>query len=215
MATIKNGLLSGKLGNKVYYIRNGKSYVRIYVRGTPSNTYQQLLQRAKFGTTTRFLAKFRPVIKKGFQGSDFIGHEFTEAMQYHLTNALNQIPQPEGKIPRFEIDINKVLLSRGTIVKPEVLNCSREGRQITLTWNNNLGEITNRYHDVIVMVAYAEGLKPVANFNVGTRQEGAGIMTLPPEFLKPVHLWVFYHNAQRSNEPSKEYVSDSVYLGVH
>ncbi|MGE5446772.1 MAG: DUF6266 family protein, partial [Bacteroidales bacterium] len=179
MAIIKNGLISGKLGNKVYYVKDGKSYVRIYVKSKDSNTYKQQLQRAKFGTTTKFLKNFRSPIKIGFQGSKYIDHEFAEAMQYHFNNALIEIPQSEGVCPKFEIDINKVILSRGNIVKPEILNCSREGHQIKLTWDNQLGEITNRYHDVIVMVAYMPGIKAVANFNIGTREEGEGVMNLP------------------------------------
>jgi hypothetical protein len=65
------------------------------------------------------------------------------------------------------------------------------------------------------MVAYMPGIKAVANFNIGTREEGEGVMNLPPEIVKPVHLWVFYHNRQRSNTPDRDFISDSVYLGVH
>lgn len=214
MAIIKDGLLSGRLGNKVYYVVDGKSCVRVYCKQKESNTYKQQVQRAKITAVTKFLSKFRTIFKIGYQDSNDKMSEFNQAIKFHYHNALNEISQPGGESPEFEIDINKVILSRGYIVKPEVIDCSRDGRQINLTWDNKLGELTNRYHDVIVMVAYTDGLKAVADFNVGTRQVGHGAMVLPPEFLKPVHLWVFYHNAQRSNEASKDYVSDSVYLGV-
>jgi hypothetical protein len=172
------------------------------------------VHRAKIRAVTQFLSYFSKVIKIGYQGGKDGTMEFNESISYHFHNALKEItPNPEAG-PKFEIEINKVVLSRGNIAIPEILTCAREGRQITLTWNNNLGEITNRYHDVIVLVAYTVENRSEADFNIGTRKAGKGIMTLPPEFINPVHLWVFYHNRQRSIEPSRDFISDSVYLGV-
>jgi len=140
---------------------------------------------------------------------------YSEAMQYHLFNAIQQVAQPEGEPPLFEIIIEKAQLSRGYIDTPRIYNCTREGREINLTYDDQLGYEYNRYYDVLMIVAFIPGRKVVTEFNAGTRRSGTGKMILPVEYTEPAHLWALYHNNQKSSRPNKDHISNSVYLGVY
>lgn len=208
------GNISGKVGDMVYYYHKGKTYVRKYSKGRDANTPKQQVQRARMRAANKFLSPFRDILRIGYQTAyDKMG-PYGEAMQYHLFNALQQVAQPEGEPPLFEIIIEKTQLSRGYIESPRVTGCTRDGREISLTYDNQLGYEYNRYFDVLMVVAYIPGRKVVVEFNAGTRRSGTGKMTLPMDYTEPTHLWVLYHNNEKSSRPNKDHISNSVYLGV-
>lgn len=214
MAIINSdGSLYGKHGNSVYYTRKGKKVVRSYVAHNPSSTPKQLKQRARFRAVSSFLKPFKKLINLGYQGQ--IGHDFpmNEAISYHLRQVLEDITPVSSDEPLFVLHPEQVRLSRGTIQSPEILTCSRVSNKISLTWISELGERTNRWNDIVALVAFIPGTLIFANYHVGEREAGNGSATLPLEMTEPAHTWVFFWNGQKSPTPGKENVSDSVYLG--
>lgn len=215
MATINSdGSLNGKHGNSVYYKRNGKNIVRAYVPHKKSNTTNQLKQQAKLRSVMECLKKFRKVINLGYQGASEPLTPMNEAISWHLLHATTEITQPLGNVPIFNILPEKLKLSRGNIEPPDIISITRTNNSITLVWKNALGEVPNRLYDNMVLTAYLPSDKVYFDVHVGERKTGTGIAILPNELSAQVHLWVFYLNVQKKVIPSKENVSDSVYLGV-
>ncbi len=206
-----DGSFSGKVGNIVYVHRNGKTHIREYVKPNDPKTTKQLGQRAMFSMASKFLASFRAVIKSGYQGSVKWSSGYQEALDYHITNALvNVTPEGAGK-QVFEVDFNKVKLARGFIDAPVITSLEINENEISLMWDNNLGN--NRDYDSMTIVAYDGSGEVRTNYHVGSRKAGGGSFALSSELTRPVHLWAFFLNDQKSGNQGMDCVSDSVYLG--
>jgi len=188
--------------------------VRKFTKAKDANTPKQQVQRARMRAVNKFLPQFREVIRIGYQTSYDKMTAYGEAVQFHLFNALQQVPTQEGETPLFEIILDKVQLSRGSIDSPYIYSSIRTGQEIEFTWNDNLGYIANRYYDVLMTVAYIPGKKVQVEYNTGTRRSGTGKMTLPSDYTEPAHVWVLYHNNEKGTRPNKDHISHSVYLGV-
>lgn len=215
MATINNdGSFNGKHGNSVYYTRKGKKIVRTYVPHKPSFQPKQLIQRAKLRAVSSFLKPFKKVIGLGYQGPEGYSTPMNEAISWHIKLELLNVTPPDSEEPVYELQPEEVKLSRGNIEPPHLLSISRINNQLTLTWDNALGPVPNRANDNLALTAYTPGTPVFANYHVGTRESGNGSATMPLEFTEAAHLWIFYWNGQKNNEPGRENVSDSVYLGV-
>jgi len=215
MATINpDGSYHGKHGNSVYYIRKGKKTVRTYVPKNPSSSPKQLIQRAKLRAVSSFLKPFKKVIGLGYQGPEDYSTPMNEAISWHIKLELLNITPPGSEEPVYELQPDEVKLSRGNIEPPHLLSIARINNQLTLTWDNELGPVTNRANDNLALTAYTPGTPVFANYHVGTRDSGNGSATLPLEFTEPAYLWIFYWNGQKNTEPGKDNVSGSVYLGL-
>lgn len=211
---LKNGLLSGRVGNLVYFVMNGKQYVRAWVKPANPKTPPQLRHRARVRACSQFLGPFKSVLMIGYQGASLELEEYNEAAKYLMAYALEETTPPEPGEYLFKVIPERVKLSRGHIEKPEILSIERTGQELKLTWNPELGPVTNRNTDALAVVAYVPGRRPFTEYHTGTRLTGFGTLTLPNEYTEPTHLWAFFWNGQRSVEPDKKNVSDSVYLGV-
>lgn len=211
---LKNGLLSGRVGNLVYFVINGKQYVRAWVKPSNPRTPLQKRHRAKMMTCGKFFGPLKSVILIGYQGTTGDLEEYNESTKYHLATALEETTPPDSEDYSFRVIPEKVKLSRGDIQKPEIFSCTRTGNELTLTWNSELGRVSNRLTDTIALVACIPGKSVFTDFHVGTRKEGTGTLILPKEFKVPALIWVFYWNGQKGAEPDRRNVSDSVYIGV-
>lgn len=212
MAKVINGLLSGKVGNLIYFIIEGKQFVRAYVKPDNPGTPGQRRQRARIKTCSKFMSQMKNAVMIGYQGRKT--DAFCEAMKYNMANALEETTPPETTDFSFKPVPEKVMLSQGNINYPLILSCIREGDIISITWDDDLGQYPNRYTDVMAMAAWVPGLKAHIQLNTGMREAGAGQITLPLGFTGEVHLWCFYWNGEKGLRGNKNNVSNSVYLGV-
>lgn len=207
-------MISGRLGNHVYCIRNGKTYVRAYVKRTRTSTLKQKFQQEKWRTTIKFLRQFTPILAVGYQNQYHKGlSEFTRAFQYHLGNAVVECAGSTPEVPAFEMDLQKVRLAQGNINRPFIITCTRHDNTISLSWEDSLGDSRNRFFDQMVLVAYIPGLKVLSNFNIGTREGGSGTFTLPDDYSGKAHVWVFFYCGHKNSKRTQDNISDSLYLG--
>lgn len=209
---LKDGSLSGRVGNLIYYQVNGVTFARTYSKGTNPNTPKQQIQRAKMKLVQQFLKQFRQVLLIGYQDSASVMRPYNEAVSYHFKHAMVPV-SPEAENPDFRIDLQLVKFTRGFILTPQIYTCDRNINEITLTWNPKLLSDYNRHSDKLALIAYTPGMPPVIDFNIGLRMSGSGKLILPGEYTAPVHLWAFYHNSHGNARVGKEGVSDCCYLG--
>ncbi len=214
----KDGSFSGRLGDLVYYKKNGKNFVRKFTQPNDPETPEQMVQRAKLSAVNQFLTYFKDVVRIGFQTGSSGNKPYYEALKYHMQTEFRDITPPDqdpgDKIRVFEIVVENAKLARGHLSPPEVLSCIRTSDTISLRWDIGLGEPPNRHTDLIAMVAWLPGKKAATQFNTGARSAGSGQMKLPVGFTPQVHLWVFYWNGEKGSKVGEENVSESVYLGV-
>jgi len=210
---LKNGLLSGRVGNLVYFVINGKQYVRTWAKPSDPGTPAQRRQRAKMRTCAKFFSPLKNVIRIGYQGGSKDLEQFNECTRYHMENAMEDVTESGSTDFTFRVIPQKVKLSRGHIPWPEVISCERTGRELSLTWDPDLGIQSNQRNDSLVVVGYIPGKKPFVDFHSGTRAAGAATVILPNDFSSPAYVWGFYLSVSRSSRGDKWNVSDSVYLG--
>jgi hypothetical protein len=211
---LSNGLISGRVGNLVYYVKDGKQFVKMYTEPKDAKTPKQMFNRAKMRDCSKFFKQFNKVISIGYQSYGSALKLFNQVVKYHMANAMEETTAEGNTEYAFRVVPEKVILSEGLIQEPEIINCLRTKQEIELTWHSHIGKVPNRHTDSLALVAYSEG-KPVhAEFHAGLRRQGSIVATLPNGYTDPVHLWTFYWNGEKQSKPGKEKVSGSVYLGV-
>ncbi|HLO89687.1 MAG TPA: DUF6266 family protein [Lentimicrobium sp.] len=209
------GMFSGKFGNQVYFIRNGKCFVRAYSKKREDpNTWLQQMQRARFAEIQHFLKELQPVIRIGYCTPPPRMSSYNEAVQNLLRRALINVTAPDDDHPKFIIDYSNAQLSRGIIEAPLLESITRIGQEITLIWEDDLRSDVNHPSDTCLLVAMMSYDKVYIDYNIGQRSDGIGKVTLPQDFQEPVHLWIFFMNNQVELR-AKKHVSDSLYLGKH
>lgn len=107
------GHLSGRVGDKIYFVRNGVSYVRsLPKKSDKAPTEKQLIHRAKFTLVMGFIYPIITLLNESYRK---INPKKTGTRM-----AVNQIFNDAiiGKYPDLEIDFPKVTLIRGNLQPP-------------------------------------------------------------------------------------------------
>ncbi|MDD4778536.1 MAG: DUF6266 family protein [Fermentimonas sp.] len=208
MGTIKKGILggfSGKVGTVV-----GASWKGIdYIRSLPTTvrnprTPGQLNQRGKFSTVISFLSKITPLIKIGFKDYTSKQTAVNAAMSYNLTNAV------VGDAGVYEMDFEKVMVSRGPLFKPvsgEVLVADGE---ISIGWNVDSEGNGSKTDMANILVYNSTKDEAIVMLNVNDRFEGYAPVTYQDHWKGDnVEIYVSFISADG------RLVSDSMYLGSH
>lgn len=135
MARAKNGIngnISGKVGNVVFYERNGISYVRTAPARRIERNSSEIVQmtRIKFKLVQRYVIRMLQFVKFGFQFGAGNGTAYNRAMSYNLRNAVKS-----HKEEAF-IDWNNLAFSRDMPdpIKEISFSLNRASKQLTLRW---------------------------------------------------------------------------------
>ena len=135
MGTIKKGILggfSGKVGNVVGSSWKGISYMRSLAQSVKNpRTEAQLKQRGKFALVLSVLKPMTDFIRIGWKQQANKQSAFNAATAHTLANAVS------GTYPDYEIDLSKVLVSKGTLTMPANGNATLNAGNITITWDDN------------------------------------------------------------------------------
>ena len=206
MAILKGGALHGKVGNLVYYIRNGVPCVRAVAK--PSSippTPAQLAQRWRMKLATQFLAPLAPVLDdtiKVHSRKKLTGMNW--ATQKLLQDAV------AGEYPDLHIQPSKVLVSLGALAPlRNPLLALGEDRLLTLQWEPISSYFVDS-NDQAFLLVYNQTSKQVY-LSHGTASRGDGRLTLAatPEILKGMaHCYGFVLDRSRRS------ASNSVFVGT-
>lgn len=199
------GPISGKVGDRVYVIKNGVNYVRSLPRKTSKPaTEEQQIWRAKFGLASGFLKPLTGLLNSSYK---FINPKKTGkglALRQILDEAII------GDYPDLEIDYAKVRLIHGRLpVPPETCIQAEKPDRLSFTWSFQPHWYTGSSDELILLV-YCISLKEFGCYeNTGIqRSDESGSIRLPEEFAgKECCVWLAYRSVQQNAW------SDSVYLG--
>lgn len=197
--------LSGTIGDRVYYQRNGISYSRSKpVRCKNPQTPAQQAQRAKMNVILKFLKPCKEFVRIGFQAKAKNMSEFNYATSFLYKNALT------GKYPDLSIDYSKVLLSMGNLDGPfEPMIALVSPCEIEFSWQINIDTYNYFLNDRAMALVYNPAKQETiiitdGNSRISMRQ----MVTLPPTFAgDEVVCYLAFRNYRGKK------VSDSQFLG--
>lgn len=197
--------LSGTIGDKVYYQRNGISYSRSKpMTRKDSRTPAQLVQREKFSVILRFLKPLKEFIRIGFRSKAKNMSEFNYATSFLYKNALTR------DYPDFSVDYSRVRLSAGKLaaaIEPKITLLT--GYEIEFTWQVHPWE-ADCYRDdrAMIVVHNIEKQEAIVITNGNLRESMHQLVTLPETYKgDEIVCYLAFRDDGKKN------VSDSQYVG--
>ena len=143
-------LFTGKLGNVIGYIKDGKQMIRkLPKRRKRRHTRLQVMQQKKFSLIVKFFKPLIPLLHQTFGVSQSGGSNYNKAVSYHIKNAVT------GKYPFFEMDYAKVMLGMGSLTPaktPAVV--SQQTGWLQFTWADNSIRVGARSYDEAWVAIY-------------------------------------------------------------
>lgn len=209
MAIDRNGRIKGSIGNVVHYNLGDKNIMRLkpgYMHNP--RTPKQQNHRAKIRLSGRFNKAMIDFIKIGYQATS-LDYPSNEARQYIIKNCF--IETPQGMV----LDYPSILVSRGELNMPEEFSMTADGSAITVKWKTPVKNDGNDGMDKVMIAMYMDDTPLGQSWlhrSVALRREGTATVPIPPH-NSPVHVWMFYYNAEKALGESRKKISDSVYLG--
>lgn len=222
------GLISGKLGNRVYYIRNGKQMSRAVWKMTKPPTEGQLANLQKMKVAFALAKVLGPFVDVGFRAE-------AEARNIQPRNAAVGCIRTlalKGGYPDIEIDYPNLLLSRGNLpglTEPVILVTGASGLPCDPQPGNGQGgsglallfswmveamdRDWSRCSDQVMLMAYCADIEPAdarACFTLSGARRSAGqdLLVLPDAFIgRAAEVYISVLSDDRKS------VSCSQYLG--
>ena len=175
MGTIRKGILggfSGKVGTVVGASWRGISYIRSLpqkVRNPRSDG--QRSQRTKFSLVVSLLKPMNALLRVGWKLYAHRQSPFNAATSYTLANAIT------GTYPEYEIDVSKVLISRGSLTPAANAKATVTSGNIVLSWNDNSGIGAAKPTDK-ALIAVINPIKDETITNAAGADRSAGTQTV-------------------------------------
>lgn len=200
------GAISGKVGDKVYYTRNGKNYVKSLPKpgGKPASE-KQLTQRQKFKIVMGFLSTISGLINHSYH---LINPKKTGLKVFYKDILAKDL---KGKYPDFRINYPEVRLLRGSLQQPDCPFAQmKRSDQLYFKWFIGCSLYSSPADELVIMI-YCEALSRFFHtVDPGIkRSDACGVIPLPSAFagLK-LYVWLAFRS------PDQRRYSDSVYAGV-
>lgn len=207
MARQQNGswLISGKVGDKIYVIRDGKNYVRsLPKKTTKSPTEKQLAHRAKFGLVTQFLLPIAPLLNESYRKVNTKRSGFQMAFRQVFAEAVT------GAYPNLEIVPSKTSLLHGRLSSPYGEMTYVAGAcELDFYWPLHSGDYGNPTDELCVLIWCSPLNEFYSKFDLGIKRDQEFCTLKVPLSFKgtELHVWLFYRSVDH-----KAY-SNSVYMG--
>ncbi len=200
-----SGLFSGRIGNIVGVVKNGKQYFRqLPKKNSKKPSEKQIIQRARFRFAMGFIKSLSPVIKIGFNSKYHSRSPQNMAMSLLLQNAL------EGEYPEFTVNYKKLQLAKGPVETCYSDSVKIIKNDIVFNWSN-YGEYHSNYkNDHAILVAISEDNQTFFSINDYCREDKGGKLSISCiQSGTKVHCYTIFNDANNS-----ELSSNSLYVGT-
>lgn len=131
------GNYSGRIGNVVARIRQGRTVLSIYQHNVLNpRTSSQMAVRSKFALLSRAFSVLHSAVADGFHDLDGYetGNYYSSAIGYNYRN------DPfSGTYPNLTIDKSKLMIAQGVVDLPFSPACSADAETFTISWSDNSG----------------------------------------------------------------------------
>ena len=192
------GGVYGKLGNVVFYRRNGK----VFARSKPKNKKRapsraQMRQRIRFQKVSRFAHTLRPIVactfRKNHRGRIGTNIVISKVFEDALV----------GEYPDLEIDYSKVVISNGTLGRGRAEDAIRVAGHIEFRW----WEVEEHPNAHVVLVAYFPKVNQ-SIYTIGTAVRAAGTarLEIPPSLQSgDAETWIGFVTPNLADASMSEY----------
>lgn len=197
------GILNGKLGDVVFFQRNGKTYVRsLGVPRKSTITIAQQQQRARFRIVADFLSTLKDLVKITFSKNAKRMTAMNEATAWIYKNGLKKDPQ------HFALDYPNILVSKGDLYPAaNPVAFSMFQGTIDFGWTNNSDGYRASPEDRSILVAHCPSLnKTIFTISDSTRSGCFATLKAYDFEGQEVHTWIAFINGEKL-------VSNSEYAG--
>ena len=196
--------ISGRIGDKIYCIRNGVSYIRsLPKKTTKAPTEKQLIHRAKFSLVMGFLFPIISILNESYRRIN--------PKKSGTKMAFNQIFREAliGEYPDMEIDYSKVSLIRGGLRCP-MGNAKYVAGTNELDFNWSSGRWDCIPNDQLIVLIYSSQQNEFwYNLDMGVyREQEFCSIPVPRDFIgHEIHVWLGCQSVDKRS------YSDTVYMG--
>lgn len=198
--------LTGSIGDKVFYIVNGKQYMKAKAvkdaKVARSKTQAQLEQGARFKLVMQFLKPLRVFLREGFKSKAGSMSPFNAAFANCIRHSIT------GIYPDFQIDYPNLLVSKGPALMAQnpTVKSTLDGK-IEVNWEDNSYEYGDGGDLVMILVYNPAKQQAVWVMKGNYRVSKSQVMELSNFKGDEVHCYIAFHNTRKSK------VSDSRYVG--
>ena len=179
MARKQGDTESGKLGNKIYYTWHGRQCERSMPTSVANpRTEAQQAHRSNFA----MISKLSSYMKE----AHLVGLHWHAVREHNSTYAIFRNLNKDCFTPDGEIDLPRIIVSRGSVESVAITSASIDDNVLTVTFDSRVygGRATDEFYLFIYCPAFCTGrlATPVL------RSAGLVVAELPPEWLKPTEL---------------------------
>ena len=179
-------LVSGKIGNVVFYQRYGKSYVRAAPKKRESYTEEQLLYRQRLQKASALWRSLKSEeISKIWNTAAELMNGYAWFMKANL---------PALAMDGTLIDAKLIKVSDGKLPMPQELKAGRmagDEAALTVSWQNDPHCNAERLKDEWMAMSYAEGKFSKIIATGLKRADLQGSFTLPAKPVNATHVYLF------------------------
>lgn len=208
MGRLNNGLFggfSGRVGNLVGYMLNGKSIVRTIGKSSKPLTSARKANCEEMTVVNTFLRATSDFIRSGFKlitaGTD--KNFYNAAVSYNKKNAL------QGSYPNISMDYKKVLVSMGDLLTADKTTISNHENGIEFKWDVPADLARERRNDRAMLLIYFPDSGSSSYMLSGARRhEGKDVLYTPSNRTESgMESYISFMNDDGTE------ISDSVYAG--
>ena len=212
MARKQGDTESGKIGNKIYYTWHGRQCERSMPTSVANpQTEAQQAHRSNFA----MVSKLSSYMKE----AHLIGLHWHAIREHNSTYAIFRQLNKDCFTPDGEINLPRVIVSRGSVEQVEITSATIDNGVLTVTFDTHVygGMVTDEFHLFVYSPALCTGrlAAPVP------RSSGLVTAVLPPEWLHPaeptqafpqsdnraIHLYAFLRSTRGRT-------SDTIHLSL-
>lgn len=196
--------ISGRIGDKIYCVRDGISYVRsLPKKSTKTPTEKQLIHRAKFSMVMGFLFPIISILNESYRriNPKKTGTKMTVTQIFE--HALI------GEYPNFEIDYSKANLIRGNLFPPlGTMTYVSGSNELDFTWTLGHGFCENVKDEMWPLIHCSTLNEFWYDFNLGIRRgDEFCTIRIPEAFVgHEIHVWLAYHSNERRAFSNSRYM---------
>ncbi|HMI01775.1 MAG TPA: DUF6266 family protein [Pedobacter sp.] len=201
------GLIQGKIGNLVYYVKNGKQMVRKAGKMTKPPTLPQLQNRMELAVAVAFLRPLTEFINVGF----IVGQKDYNngKTSYNLAVAYNKPNAVMGLYPDVVMDFTKVLVANGNMDMAMLPSMVLTAEGIRFDWLCPDDTVWPRLTDEVMMLAYFPDLAKAVYVTSGAKRSACTDLLALPEELLAEYMEVYISFVANDRKAAAR----SIYLG--
>lgn len=197
--------LSGKLGDRVYYSKNGKNFTRsLPVRKEKLPSGPMHPQQQKFSRLSKLLMPLVPLFRSSFKRHTRFMSGYNKAISSNYHNGFME------QDPPFAFDFSNLVLGDGFIAMARFITVKSSGPgSLIFIWMGKSGGVYARSTDQLYVALFCEPLNSwFYEMNVAERYAGICTIDAPAFTGKPVHIYIGFISESGHD------ASESKYLGM-